>query len=226
VRALAPLSQEKAREAWDKAKAIAGVGKQPTAAHVREAVKGAKEWPKPNENGWERSTAIRAEPDPKCVLEASQRAVVAIRALEDLVSWNIHQTSNCAQAVRQIEMLEHQVKTGKPVPSSMDLVFCVRDAAADLGGLEELLAESEHSTLSYCAQIALAALKPVHDKLKIANMRVDRHAVTYALGGTELPQKSAASAPGRKPKVSLAGRAALHAAAKKRWARAKVRASQ
>src|ERR1017187_77792 len=44
VRALAILSEEKQREVWDRAKAVAGERKQPTAKQVAEAV-GKSKWP-------------------------------------------------------------------------------------------------------------------------------------------------------------------------------------
>jgi glutamyl/glutaminyl-tRNA synthetase len=46
----------------------------------------------------------------KRVLEASQRAVVAIRALQDLVMGDACYVSWCCQAVREVEKIEGDLK--------------------------------------------------------------------------------------------------------------------
>jgi hypothetical protein len=136
---------------------------------VREAVKGAKAGDEPV-----LGLRLADELKRKRVLDAAQRAVVYVRALQDLVTGDEMKIVHCNDAVRDIEKIEERVKHGDKVPGVMEVIWCIRDAAADLGGLEVMLDEIGDVMSAIDARRALAALKPLHDRFKIANARVDR----------------------------------------------------
>lgn len=184
VRSLAALPQEQAVEAWSKAKAIAGIGKQPTAAQVKAAVQQFQNHAGPGSTTLKPTAAqVKAavqapavHRDWERVLEAAQRAVTFIRALQDLVSTEDGKVSQCNYAVRAIEKIEAWVRHGNKTPMEMDIRWALQDAAADLGGLEAMLADWPGADMTAHAGRALAALKPLYDLFSIANMRVNHHA--------------------------------------------------
>jgi hypothetical protein len=121
LRPLVPLAKEERRAAVKVAEELAGPGKVPTAKQVEWAVKSLKfKVQSPplmadREPGW-----VCGTPGPewlalgaaarKQVLEASQRARVAIRDLQDLLPANARYFFRCSDAVAQIDAIEADLK--------------------------------------------------------------------------------------------------------------------
>lgn len=181
VRPLAKLPPEEQREVWQEAVRSAPGGKV-TAKLVEKAVgerKQNRQGPMADsrEEGTKETEGSKGK---AAILEASQRAVVGIRALEDLVEKEPELVRQCNAGVRAIEKIEERVRHGRPPATQAEAKWMIQDAAADLGGLEEMLGELEDPIGQAHARGALAALKPLYDKFGIANMKVERFA---GLGG-------------------------------------------
>ena len=114
------------------------------------------------------------------VLEASQRAVVAVRALQDLVNDNQKLGNYCESAASHILRMESEFKSGRDADMEQELIWAARDAAADLGGLDERLRRSDKAALVVHVWMSLMNLKPLFDGLGIANLKVDRYASKLA----------------------------------------------
>ena len=121
LRSLRGRPKEEVVEAYEEAEKMAGPGKVPTAKQVEWAVKSLKfKVQSPplmadREPGW-----VCGTPGPewlalgaaarKQVLEASQRARVAIRDLQDLLPANARYFFRCSDAVAQIDAIEADLK--------------------------------------------------------------------------------------------------------------------
>lgn len=167
ARPLARLKPEEQREVWRET-TLAKPAEKITARDVEATIE-KRFSTKPGPEFAEVGQAIR-----KRILDAAQRAVVAIRALGDLVMGNSGHQSNCNFAVTRIEKIEAAIKNGDQVPEEMEVKWAIQDAAADLGGLMEMLKPSGNAVLLPHVTRALAEMKPLHDKFRLSNSRVDQ----------------------------------------------------
>ncbi|MCX6922631.1 MAG: hypothetical protein NT154_05360, partial [Verrucomicrobia bacterium] len=171
VRPLLALAKEERVAAWSDA--VSAAKGTPTAKQVQKAAKARLR------ARWEAHRAkanVPAESDrfrTKQVLEAAQRAVVAIVALQDMVEASPGRVGHCRFAVREVEKVELDLKHGDEITVEQEAVWVAQDAAADLGGLSDMLRELGLVDLVIKVGDSLAALKPIYDRLKISNGRVD-----------------------------------------------------
>jgi hypothetical protein len=253
VRALVPLPKEERKRVWDEA--VTNAKGVPTAREVKEVI--AKGKPKPKLLPWRAPEPVGMpgnKPGPELaeigaairerILEESQRAIVAVRALQDLVMGSGHLRHHCDSAVREIEKLEGKIKHSDSAPIKQEIIWAIRDSAADLGGLEEMLETSGDSGLARHAANALLALKPLNDEFKLGNMRIERLAEERKrdranVGLAPADQVKTARVVGisanrqsqmanrkitmSRRKLSAAARALLSARLKARWARLKAK---
>lgn len=109
ARPLAPLPKDKRREVWTEAVRSAG-GAQPTAKHVQEAKRKVVEPDLFRADGESAMALPVIGPRARAhILDATQRAVVSIRAVQDLVR-EVAWVARCNQAIRCIEEIEGEIR--------------------------------------------------------------------------------------------------------------------